>query len=256
MKKLVEASPVIAAFLIFMGFLKLYIFYGHWGINIIEYLDFTEILLSFLGDLSILVFFIALYIIHVIIGFRITAIVEQHTGKVESKEQEQASEKQEISGNGVNSKNNIVSEIIEEIFITKKWIGILCVFGITILFLVLFYFFHSLVWLYFSIFILLQGFYFVFALFLNENSSFQVSLIVSFFCFTILIAQYDIKEVERKSVIDLYTITYNDQTIETNRDNNYLGRTSKYIFLFNKIQKKTEILKIENVKNIEIVRNQ
>jgi hypothetical protein len=66
LKRLSEISPVIGVFLIFIGHLKLFLYYDHWNINITSYLDFSEITLSFLNDVNkgvafALIFFVILF---------------------------------------------------------------------------------------------------------------------------------------------------------------------------------------------------
>lgn len=54
MNSILKYSPIITAILIFTGFLKLYIYYDFFNIDIINYLDFSEIITSFLDDIVLL----------------------------------------------------------------------------------------------------------------------------------------------------------------------------------------------------------
>ncbi len=53
MHRLIKYSSVITSFLIYIGYLKLKFYYDYFGIQIIDYLDFSEIITSFLNDLNI-----------------------------------------------------------------------------------------------------------------------------------------------------------------------------------------------------------
>lgn len=55
--KLTKITPIVAASLIFLGVLKLMLYYSYFNIKIIDYLDFQEIITSFLGDINILILF-------------------------------------------------------------------------------------------------------------------------------------------------------------------------------------------------------
>jgi len=84
LKRLVAISPLIGSFLVFMGFFKLYYFYGHWDINIISYLDFSEIILSFLNDLNVLVFFTLLLLFQGVVGIGTVMTIDRHIAKQQS----------------------------------------------------------------------------------------------------------------------------------------------------------------------------
>lgn len=53
--KLLRTAPLISAFLIFCGTLKLIIVYSHFGIDIVNFLTVAEIITSFLDDINILI---------------------------------------------------------------------------------------------------------------------------------------------------------------------------------------------------------
>lgn len=66
MNSILKYSPIITGILIFSGFLKLYIYYNFFSIDIINYLDFSEILTSFLDDIVLLFTIVILVIIIVL----------------------------------------------------------------------------------------------------------------------------------------------------------------------------------------------
>lgn len=57
-EKIVKITPLAGAILVFCGVLKLIFYYSHFDIQIIDYLEFQEIITSFLGDINIIIIFI------------------------------------------------------------------------------------------------------------------------------------------------------------------------------------------------------
>jgi hypothetical protein len=60
--KLIKASSIAGAFLIFSGVLKLIFFYSAFNIKIVDFLTFSEILTSFLDDINVLLLLVGLMI--------------------------------------------------------------------------------------------------------------------------------------------------------------------------------------------------
>lgn len=101
LKRLVEISPLIGSFLVLMGFFKLYYFYGHWSINIISYLDFSEIVLSFLNDINILIFFTFLLIFQAMLG---TGAIVAIDNRIKLKQNQKSSTISENGGDATSIK--------------------------------------------------------------------------------------------------------------------------------------------------------
>lgn len=76
MEKLSKHLPIISAFIIFIGFLKLHLFYRHFGIDIINYISTNEILTSFLDDINILILIIGVMFLHLLFGVCISKNIE------------------------------------------------------------------------------------------------------------------------------------------------------------------------------------
>lgn len=68
LKQILTYSPLIGAFLIFLGALKLDLIYSHFDINIFNFLDFSEILTLFLKDINIILFSVLLMTFHSVLG--------------------------------------------------------------------------------------------------------------------------------------------------------------------------------------------
>jgi hypothetical protein len=56
-EKIVKTAPVIGALLVFCGVLKLIFYYSYFNVQIINYLEFQEIITSFFYDINILMVF-------------------------------------------------------------------------------------------------------------------------------------------------------------------------------------------------------
>ncbi|CAA0223549.1 conserved membrane hypothetical protein [Tenacibaculum maritimum] len=56
-EKIVKTSPLIGALLVFFGVLKLIFYYSYFNVQIIDYLEFQEIITSFFEDINILIVF-------------------------------------------------------------------------------------------------------------------------------------------------------------------------------------------------------
>jgi hypothetical protein len=65
LKEIVNLFPLLTVLLTLIGYLHLTFYYSHWGINIAEYLTFTEIILSFL---KAGLFFIACVVAYIFLG--------------------------------------------------------------------------------------------------------------------------------------------------------------------------------------------
>jgi hypothetical protein len=63
-EELLKNTGIISGLLIFFGFLELYFYYTNFHVNIINFLELSEILVIFLGDLFILAFLTILLLIY------------------------------------------------------------------------------------------------------------------------------------------------------------------------------------------------
>lgn len=52
LKQLAELSGLFAAFFVFLGLCRMHVYYSHYHVSIISYLDFSEIILSIFSDLN------------------------------------------------------------------------------------------------------------------------------------------------------------------------------------------------------------
>lgn len=226
LKRIAEISPLIIGFLIFLGFFKLNWYYSHWNINISQYLDFSEILLSFLQDINIMLFFIVILAVHSIFGYIAISSVDHKTG--------------------------IVGQL-EDSFEQNKRGGLIALLAFTLVFGILFWWLMNLIWLYFTFLFFVQLIAFFIDRFIstNENVVNPVSLTIVFFAFTLCLSQYGIYRTETSNV--RYKLTTIDNTeISTNRQLIFLGKTNNFIFLFDKTSCTSRVLKTESISSIQI----
>lgn len=240
LKRLVEISPIIGSFLVFMGFLKLYYFYGHWDINIISYLDFSEIILSFLNDLNILFFFILLMLSQTIIGIGTIKIIDRQIAKrqtptptiINTLEGNEASAETSPS----NKSKNLFS-LMEEVMENHPDIMMISSCGLTLLFIILFLWLNQLKFLYFSFIFFVQLIIYFLDMFIgikDEKILLQLTFIITFICFTLGVCRYEIKDIELKpKKVEIYT---DKETYVTNDRIKFIGKTNNFYFFFDNVK--------------------
>lgn len=250
LKRITEILPLFGVFLVLLGYLKLYLYYNHWNIAIIDYLDISEITLLFLSDVHIIVAFVAIFLFPLTIGLAIIKYVEM---KDEQRRESQSQQSTEIVGG---------SPVITESFsdhIQVKFVMMIACLIVAIVFISCFFAFNKIWLLYFSTFGFLQ---FVMTLmdyiFHNDNNDkmiMQITFVLSATAFSILVAHYDICKTERNPAKYQTTIIANDYILNTSASNLYIGKTNNYVFLYDKETKTSRTIKNEVVKEILIKEN-
>ena len=237
LKRLVEISPIIGSFLVFMGFFKLYCFYGHWDINIINYLDFSEIILSFLNDLNILVFFSLLLLFQSIVGFGTVVAIDRHIAKRQSQ-----TPSNRFQG---------VMPLLDEVHEHHPGKIVIASFVMTFLFVILFLCLNQLKFLYFSFVFFVQLVVYFLDKFIgikNDKTQLQLAFIITFVCFTLGVCRYEIKDIElNPKKVEIYT---DKETFMTNDTIKFLGKTNNFYFFFDNIQKKSIVYSSGSVQKI------
>lgn len=254
LKRLVEISPIIGSFLVFMGFFKLYCFYGHWDINIISYLDFSEIILSFLNDLNILVFFSLLLLFQSIVGVGTVVVIDRHIAKrqIQTPLITQVNESSEtITVTPSHTKFKGIMPLLDEVYENHPGKIVIVSLIITLVFIILFLCLNQLKFLYFAFAFFVQ----LVAYFLervmgirDDKTQLQLTFIITFVCFTIGVCRYEIKDIELnpKNVV-IYT---DKETFMTNDTIKFLGKTNNFYFFFDDIQKKSVVYSSGSVQKI------
>lgn len=239
LKKIAEISPLIVGFLIFLGFLKLDLYYGHWNINISQYLDFSEILLSFLQDINIIFFFVVILAAQSTFGYLAISSIDKKVSH-------------NLSQSGENKYKGLV-ELLEENFEKHKTGGLIVMVILTLIFGVLFWCFMNLTLLYLTFlgFVQLIAFFIDRFLSKNENVVNPVTFIIVFLGFTLCISKYEMNQTEKHFIQYEFTIT-DESTISTDSQLIFIGKTNNYVFLYDQKNCNSKVIKTENISGISI----
>lgn len=246
-KRITQIFPLLGAFLVLLGYLKLYIYYQHWNIPIIEYLGISEITLLFLSDVHIILAFIVIFMFPFVIGITIIKYVEERD----------AERRLRAAGDTVPSAEQISANISHDPFNgVKGGLSISCLI-IAVIFISLFFCFNKIWLLYFATMSFMQ-FALIFSDFLfepNDKLSIQVTFITTATAFSILVARYDICKTELNP--DKLSITIITETGMNVTSNSliYVGKTNNYVFLYDSLNKTSRTIKNEAVKEILIREN-
>lgn len=250
LKKLVEISPIIGSFLIFMGFFKLYFFYGHWDINIINYLDFSEIILSFFNDLNMLFFFTILMFFQSIIGIGAVVAIDRQITKMQTKTLTTDQVQTDETTNPDNAFQGVIP-VVEDTYQNHPIIGLTVSLILTILFVILFLYQNQLKYLYFAFVFFIQLILFFLEKFIgirDDRLLFQLTFVITFVCFTSGVCRYEIKYTGMNpKKVEMYT---DKEIVMTSDTILFLGKTNNFYFFFNNIQKKSIVYSASSVQKI------
>lgn len=231
MKKAQEYFPAVSALLIFCGYLKLYVYYQFWDIDIVNYLDFTEIVFLFLNDLVLFSSFIILLLVY---GLSQGLVVKLF----------------------VKNKERFLSFWInlDEIYTSRSQALFIVSF---LIFAILSYFhyrYRNICTLLLSIMYLGQFMYHTFRYIMHgeevaKSARFFISFLI-LITFTVLKAELDyrtsLKEVGKQN----YTFTMNDQTIKADSTTFFIGSTKGYL-IFRDLKKGHTLIYKNDIKRIE-----
>lgn len=249
MKKIIEISPLIAAFLIFNGFLKLYLFYGHWNIKIIDYLDFSEILLSFLNDLNIIVLCLVIFLFHQAFGLKALEFVDN---KLKAEVPVVKSTESNPPSNPTPTHGPMFIGL-EFLFTQRKWIILLLLLAMTSITAGLFFYTNNRFWLYGSMASLLP----LLLIFFDttpigeSNLSESIAAVLTFLSFTACLAVFDVKEVSKNASNNTITFYTDNETVTTSQTNWLIGKTQNFIFFYDNQTSCTRIIPVDKIKSIE-----
>ncbi|MDR6562859.1 MULTISPECIES: hypothetical protein [unclassified Arcicella] len=233
--KIIKLTPLAGTLLIFCGVLKLIFFYSHFNIRIVDYLEFQEIVTSFLGDINIIIVFGITMIL-------ITVITLNLLGK-----------KAKLP----------VDELIEQVLVFlypkrfKYFFGFLVAILITMCLVSLDVMEYNYFVVYLLIFFSIQMLTYLF-LYKEESGDVNISNFYGLLLLGItlsislyLLAQHDIQKIENNLskttiILDRGAIHFNAQT-----KNLYIGKTSKFVFVRMDSLQSTIVIPVEEVKRYE-----
>lgn len=229
MKKIVELSPLIGAFLVFTGFLRLYLVYQHWDIRIVDYLEFSEILLSFLHDLNIAALCLFIFIVHQLIGVSVVDYANKRS-------------------------KGLVVRILDVGF-HRYWRPMLIVSAIAaIVFTIFFLVWNHLPLLYIATAFSAQTFFIGADKMIQADEKYRsgVATVMTFLLLTSLLARRDIVTIEREATVRMWTIETDDNVIKTTSTLFLIGKSQNFIFLHDDKNHSTRIIAVDRVKSMAV----
>ena len=235
---LVKISPLIGVFLIFLGILKLDIFYSHFDINIVDYLELSEILTSFLDDINLFLLSIILMLCYAIFGATVTIRIMT---RVVNKSRKKEVDENTIVRSGSIKQRSKTGIIIAIIITAIGCYFLFCYQKVWILFIVTLFAFQLILLLTISINNMFGK--------LSENATYIISLIFLFLIFTCIKARFDILKIE-SSKGEAVIVTDYEKIIMT-KDEVLIGKTNRYLFIHNLSSKSNTIIPIDELIKIE-----
>lgn len=241
--------PYIGTILVILGYVKLNLFFNHFGIKIVDYLEFTEILTLFLPDIvyfSSILFFVFLF------NFLTTSkkeMIVQHNIKEEI-----------ISTHSFKSRIKLIYKLNIFLF----WFSFLIIIGNLIKFI---WFRESMTiidWLYMMFPILLifmiimfefrYKYYQTYSEKLNPSYNNYVLILYFYISFSIFYTYYDIDKTENRSDKTI-SFLYLDTKIQTDESLIFIGNTKNYLFIHDMEKNKSLVFNRSDVKGFQITLN-
>ncbi len=249
MKKISEITPLILGFLVFNGFLKQYLFYNHWNIEITEYLDFGEILLSFLDDINIIVLFSIVFILQQFLGAK---TIEYVDNMIKSNTESTLEKTIGDTGKSIQSSDSF-TKVIDYILTNHRNKIIIVLLILTAASIIFFLNTYFLFFLYISTTTFLSLLFLIFedGIFSDDNLSVPISLGLTVLGFTSCLSKYDINEVSLNSTERELTVYTDDEKIQTTENYWYLGKTQNYIFFYDNIKCSSYCIPTDRIKYIQ-----
>jgi len=256
LKKITAILPLIGALLIFNGFLKLYLYYNHWGIRISDYLDFSEIILSFMNDLNILGFGVLMAALYGIIWVILIEVLTSAGSKKDSSISAISEAPQEQNVKQKKTSGEQMEDFFEEAFKEHyRTIAIVC-FAVAAISTCLFIRFPNLFWLYFSCALYIQFLLSILIPFVGSSEKLLANLIVCFgmIGFTMGVAYFDIRQTEDSADLVRTVVKTEEGQIQSSSSIYLIGKTREYVFFYNDSLLQTKIIPSGEVKYIETKR--
>jgi len=239
-----EYTTIIYAFLTFLGYSYIDWYYLCWGIHINSYLDLGEVLLLFLSNINylliLLIFsFSVLFIIAIILPpFKLLAKIEQQVFPLSA-------------NNKIYSRNITIFHFL----IYLVFIGIMYLFyliGFDKYNIILTSILMSIAVLSSFILTFLPRLLYKFRVKIKLRYILYSVIIVFIFLCNITFASYKYFSIKNKNIETNITFTFDTITHKTNDSIQYIGATSKYIFLKNTNSRTFLIFDKSSIKNLSI----
>lgn len=224
---LLQYTTIFYSILTILGYEYLDKYYGHWGIEIYPFLDFSEILLLFLRNITSVMIVLSLSVYFFLFGNYYDFVYKFSSIKFNINER----------------------KLVQIIVIVSLLISVIG-----------FYFKNETLILYNSILVYSMIFIFSFNKIniilerkgVKLSNEFSKILLIFFYLFLINISysNYDYKMILNKEKVNIISFQYENRMINSNDSILFIGSTSKYIFLHNLKSKHNYIYEKSNIKNI------
>ena len=239
---LIKLTPLFYVYIVLISFMKQYIYYQFFNINISDYLELSEILVSFLDDTFIYALFI-IYVFSVYIfmskGYlRFINMISRKIWMIIQKLLKKESKPVQILDKHIWFFFLIISIGYGAIFVRNaiyhhEWIVFSIVRPLVIIsIIILFLMFH-----YSKLADKLNN------IIIKELILFSIIL----FLFNIERAVLAVNQVKYKHKINITEIAFKDQNIKSGETRYFIGKTSNYIFLFDKDENKTTAYSLNGI---------
>jgi|GEM_PF-6341646 len=264
-KILIEATPYVLGLLSFSGLLKLYVYYYYWNISITNYLSLSEVLLSFLDDLNIILAFGVIFFTQGMIAAKAVKQKENISPMIR-----RINEMQQELKKGRKTDKELMEMIIKEASTpgnvlamqeradiqrkkkNQEKLQARVSLVLSIAFGICFMIWSNLVLLYLFVVFVSNAFYYIFVYF-QIHRRFAAIMVVCclLLSFSTALAYRKIKLVPIEAETKIVKIVTNNDTILTNNDLFFLGKTSEYLFLYDNVHSESKIIKMANVEEID-----
>jgi hypothetical protein len=241
--------PYFGSFIIFLGVIRLLFFYRTFGIPILNYLEFSEIITSFLD------------IIVIVVLIFVTSLIQNFIIKDKTEQKAISSIKQKI----VNEDN-----FFKRIPLYIKYLQNLLIGGlILIVFSFIWHFFDKST-TYFTIllmfiFFVATSFFVIITVEIDRqhkifNSSIStkrfISILINILLFVGLVIWFTYSEINTirkdKSTYGTTIILDNDQVLISDSTNYFIGKTQQYLFIYHEKLNVTDVIPMTRVKQLTI----
>ena len=243
-KKVIEIIKLIPPFLVFIGTLRLILFYNAFNINIVNYIEFPEFLLSFFDSFILLISCVVLPFA-IIIGLWGHDIGKENNESFKLHCEESFNER-------------LKKDLKSFVFIINI---IILIATIILLILNRFSIYKVVILLYFPILNLIFFFFReiriahykatkeIFSA--TYTNSLVFFIIITFL--TIQLVVIDIEEIKSNHKYLNSKIILDDSIIISNKEQTYIGKTNNYIFIYQYPTNSSKAIPISRVKEIEII---
>lgn len=246
--KLLNILPFFGSFLIFLGATRLFVFYQYFGINIINFIEFSEIITSFLDIIILAIIIMSFAIVNKTIN-NIDEIEDHNTKK----------DRWDI----IIQTHDAASRLW--LYIKHLWITISTLGFLLIVTIVYSYIKNDIEQLYFNL--ILAGSTLIFLLVSLEfqykhvkkqrnRTQIQLYNFLLYFLLSItllmIFTHTEIKLIKtRKSYQNTTILLTENRILKSDNENYYIGNTNGYLFFHHSLEKITDVYPMAEVKQIK-----